>query len=276
MADGTIMEHKKCFSIIGAGNLGTRLMYALVEKNYDLKYIYKKSKSSTRFDLLIEQDAGKIIDESDFIIIAAQESKIRGAAETMAAYSHLEGKVFFHTSNSLTSDELISLKQKGAYTASFSPLQTFPDISPGSMTGNSADLFDGIYFLVEGDPEAVKPAETIAASLGSHVLHVDKNEKIYFHIAAVFACNFLGSILKISENQLKKVGSDLNILLPLIKQTIKNIESKGIDASRSGPSKRKETGIMEKHLALLQNDEATLYRLLSCVLNSHQETISPE
>jgi predicted short-subunit dehydrogenase-like oxidoreductase (DUF2520 family) len=259
----------KRFSIIGAGNLGTYLIHSLVKKGYILKYIYKKAKyPGPEFEAAIEDDMGLIVEQSDFIIISTQESKIREAAELAAVSSDPGGKVFFHTSNSLTSGELISLKEKGAGAASLSPLQTFAEIEPGFKE----DLFKGIYFLAEGDREAVKLAEKIAGDLEAHVLVIDKADKPYIHIAAVSASNFLVAILKLAEGQLKKVGArcrvpmDINLLLPLIKQTLKNVESRGVEASLTGPVKRKETGIVKKHLDMLTGDEKELYKALSTFL----------
>ncbi|NIM15755.1 MAG: DUF2520 domain-containing protein [Candidatus Aminicenantes bacterium] len=256
----------KRFSIIGAGNLGTYLINSLVKKGYILKYIYKKAKyPSHQFEAAIEGDIGLIVKQSDFIIISTQESKIREAAELAAVSSDPNGKIFFHTSNSLTSDELISLKEKGGSVASFSPLQTFAETEPSSKE----NLFKGIFFLAEGDQEAVKLAEKIAGDLEAHVLVVDKEDKPYIHIAAVSASNFLVAILKLAEGQLKKAGArcrvpiDIKVLLPLIKQTLKNVESRGVKASLTGPVKRKEMGIIKKHLELLEGDEKELYKALS-------------
>jgi predicted short-subunit dehydrogenase-like oxidoreductase (DUF2520 family) len=239
------------------------LINALVRKKYSLRYIYKKTKCGLRkFEPFIENDIELIIRRSDFIIISTQESKIHEVVESASVSLRLEGKIFFHTSNSLSSDELIRLKEKGAFTASFSPLQTFSEYSTENEN-TSPGLFKDIYFLVEGDPEAVKLAESIASDLGAHVILVDKKEKIDYHIAAVCASNFLISILKLSENQLKKVNSNINILMPLVKQTLKNVESNGVDATLTGPAKRKETGIIQKHLDHLVGSEADLYKALT-------------
>ncbi len=245
------------FSVIGAGDLGTRLIHALVETGYGLKYIYKKSKYDS-FAGSVTGDMELLVRESDFIFICTQESRIVEACRLVAASSDPAGKVFFHTSNALTSDELSLLREKGAHAASFSPLQTF--------AGSSIDagLFKGVYFLAEGDEPALNLGREIVAGLGARLLEVDRSKKIYFHIAAVCASNFLISILKLSENQLKTAGEfDMNVLLPLIRQTLKNVETDGVDASLTGPVKRKEIGIIKKHLEHLEGEDAALYRALT-------------
>ncbi|MCU0288514.1 MAG: DUF2520 domain-containing protein, partial [Acidobacteria bacterium] len=198
--------------------------------------------------------------------------RIRETAELAACSPELPGKIFFHTSNSLSSEELLVLKSKGALTASFSPLQTFTGFDPTAAA--EANLFKGIYFLAEGDEKALKVADEIAGNLGSHVLKVDKNKKIYFHIAAVCASNFLIALFKLAENQLyKTVDSipgqdvqkipDIKIMLPLIRQTVENAAVYGVEASLTGPAKRKEMGIIQQHLQCLEGNEAALYKSLT-------------
>ncbi|MFC2155162.1 Rossmann-like and DUF2520 domain-containing protein [Acidobacteriota bacterium] len=253
----------KRFSLIGAGKVGANLIYSLVKKGYDFRYTYKKTKYEN-FAHRLSEDIGLIVQESDFIFIATRESQIAEAADIIARQADPAGKFFFHTSNSLTSDQLRPIKEKGGFTASFSSLQTFVDFCP------EIDLFKGIYFLTEGDDRALQAAKEIADKLEAHILVVDKEEKNYLHIAAVSSSNFLISILKFAESQLKKCDRpgrdrdyDIRIMLPLIKQTLKNVEKKGVYASLSGPLKRKEFDILEKHLSLLTQDEAAFYRTLT-------------
>lgn len=270
----------KRFSVIGAGNLGINLINSLIKKRYQLQYIYKK----TRYDAFtshLNNNVDLLVKESDFIFISTQESKISAAADLIAAEADPVNKIFFHTSNSLTSERLQRIKERGGITASFSPLQTFVDYAPGT------DLFSGIYFLAEGDRQALTLAEEIANNLNANILFVEKEEKKYLHLAAVAAANFLISILKFAENQLHKANREkpaqpqdthlagkfkkrkeynLGIMLPLIKQTLNNVAAKGVGASLSGPLQRKEYDIIEKHLALLEQDEADFYNILTAYL----------
>ncbi len=265
------------FSIIGTGNLGTRLIHALLNSpgssggRYELKHLYKKSKYGY-YTSSVVADIESVVREADIIFICTQESKIRAAAEEAAAASNPAGKIFFHTSNCLTSDELLPLKLKGAYTASFSPLQTFTGIEPWKDI--ELNPFNGIYFLAEGDKEALQAAREIAGDLGATALIVNKDKKIYYHIAAVCASNFLIAILKLSESQLLKTieplegekgkqAQGIEIMFPLIRQTLENVASRGVGASLTGPFKRKEMGIIEKHLEHLEGDEAALYKALT-------------
>jgi predicted short-subunit dehydrogenase-like oxidoreductase (DUF2520 family) len=251
------------FSIAGAGNVGCQLAHSLLKRGYHLKYIYKKSKFSS-FNQYVSEDIETIVKESDIIFISTQESKIKEVSDGFSKISELRGKFFFHTSNSLNSNELESLKRKGAQVASFSPVQTFVHFEPES------DLFKGIYFLLEGDPGAIEIAEEIARRLNAHIIKVDKNKKAFYHIAAVSSCNFMFSILSFAQQQLKKTGTpDLKILLPLVNQTLANVEKKGLKESLTGPLQRGQIHVIKKHLESLEPDEAEFYKTLTKYLEDH-------
>lgn len=250
------------FSVIGAGNVGANLIGSLEKKGYTLRYIFKKS----RYDYyapFVTTDISAVIKEADFVVIGTQESRISEAVAHAAASAKVSGKIFFHTSNSLTSDQLQPLREKGAFVASFSPLQTFPRFDA------NIDVYKGIYCLGEGDEPAMILIRELARDLEAHLLEIPKQNKIFLHIAGVCASNFLIGVLKLAERQIKKTGDmDIDILMPLIKQTIKNVERKGVEASLTGPVKRGETAIVQKHLSVLENQEAELYKLLSEFLKS--------
>ncbi len=245
------------YSVIGAGNLGANLIHALPEKEYELKYVYKRS-MYPRFVKKVENDLEKIVSESEVIFISVQESNIKDVVSEISFLENISNKIFYHTSNSLTSGEMEILREGGGMVASFSPLQTFPDFK------ENVDLFKGVYFLSEGDSGALKVADKIAGDISAFNLRVDKKTKVYFHIGAVISSNFLNSLIRFSDLQIKK-GGDFNyeILLPLVKQTLKNIEREGIDKALTGPASRGESEIIKKHLEHLDGKEKELYKLLN-------------
>lgn len=258
-----VIVRNRSFSIIGAGNLGIRLTVALVSAGYRLQSIYKKVKLPIPLlENAIENDIDRLAAESEIIIIATQESRIPSIVRSMVKTNSLGGKYVYHTSNSLTSDELLALKTRGAYVASLSPLQTFSGIPIKEQL--IPDLFKGIYFLTEGDAAAIVLSHEIGKRLGAHVLEVAREDKPYIHIAAVSAANFLIAVLALAERQLEKTGrAGVEILMPMIKQTLANVEMRGIGASLTGPASRRETDIIQKHLELLEGNDKDLYRALT-------------
>jgi predicted short-subunit dehydrogenase-like oxidoreductase (DUF2520 family) len=245
------------FSIIGAGRVGLNLGHELQKKGFQLQYIFKKSMNN-HYPAHITNDISKLMRDSDFVFICVQESKIKPLAELLSAETAPRGKLFFHTANSLTSDELSPLRLAGAAVASFSPLQTFIGFP------EDEELFSGIIFLLEGDEAAVRLARRIATQLKAKVLTVQKQDKVYFHMAAIAAANFLVANLRFAERQLDRTAArpGLDILFPLLERTLHNIRKYGWQRSLSGPLKRGETGLLKKHESLLAGSEKKIYRLL--------------
>jgi predicted short-subunit dehydrogenase-like oxidoreductase (DUF2520 family) len=254
------------FSLIGAGRVGLNLSQALQKKGFQLQYVFKKALNN-HCPAKITNDISKLVQASDFILICVQESKIRPLAELISGAAASQGKIFYHTANSLTSDELLPLRVAGAAVASFSPLQTFINFQ------KDAELFSGITFLLEGDVAAVKLARRIAARLQARVLAVAKQDKMYFHMAAIAAANFLIANLKFAERQLDRTTArpGLEILFPLLEQTFRNIKKYGWRKSLSGPLKRGETGLLKKHERRLSGSEKKIYRLLLRYLQENSD-----
>ena len=110
-------------------------------------------------------------------------------------------------------------------------------------------LFSGITFLLEGDKAAVQLARRIAARLQAEVLAVRKQDKMYFHMAAIAAANFFIANLKFAERQLERTAAapGIEILFPLLEQVFRNTKKYGWQKSLSGPLQRGETGLLKKH-----------------------------
>jgi predicted short-subunit dehydrogenase-like oxidoreductase (DUF2520 family) len=245
------------FSVIGAGRVGLHLSQALQKIGFQLQYIFKKALNNNYLSH-ITNDISKLVRDSDFVFICVQESKIKPLAELVSNDAAPRGKIFFHTANSLTSDELLPLRLAGAAVASFSPLQTFIGFQ------EAEELFSGITFLLEGDEAAVRLARRIATQLQAKALAVRKQDKMYFHMAAIAAANFLIANLKFAERQLQRTAArpGLDILFPLLEQTLRNIEKFGLAPALSGPLKRGEYGLLEKHCQVLSGAEREYYNLL--------------
>lgn len=254
------------FSVIGAGYVGLNLIHALQKNGYALQHVLAKAKGGL-FASYLTSDMAELVRAADFVFITVQESKIKAVAQAVAAAAAPRGKIFFHASNSLTSEELLPLSQAGARVASFSPLQSFIGFR------EEEDLFAGITFLLEGDKAAVALARRIAADLQARVLPVRREDKMFFHMAAIAAANFLIADLKFAERQLQRAADrpGLEILYPLVEQVLRNVKKIGWSDSLSGPLKRGETGLLARHEGLLSGDEKKIYHLMLQYLKASSE-----
>lgn len=257
--------------IIGYGKLGSHLHHALKKAGKVKSFTIIRSRKATLSPAAVKN--------SDIIFITTQDSKIKNAVKLLAQKQfELGGKFIYHTSGSLTSDELSPLAAKGAYTASLHPVQTFE-----SPVKKDEGRFRGIYIAIEGAPAAVKKAAVLARSMKAHTLNLAKEDKVYHHICCVIASNFVTTLIsqieqvgKVMKLDSKAAGRGItggqkngfnnhtffNIYKPLASQTIENIAMRGAVKSLTGPFERNDLDTIIKHLGALGGELLPIYILM--------------
>ncbi len=74
------------------------------------------------------------------------------------------------------------------------------------------------------------------------------------HISAVFACNFTNAFYTIAQEITDSVNLDFDLLRPLIQETADKAMLNDPKDVQTGPAKRNDVQIMQKHLKLLENE----------------------
>lgn len=270
--------------IIGFGKTGSHLYHALKAGSKLAPAVIKDKRE-------FKNKAPKLINNADVIFICVKDSQIAEAVQMILGLKvSLKKKIFYHTSGALTSDELIALKNNGAYTASFHPVQSF-----AKGTGKYSGTFEGIYVAIEGDNVSVKYGRYIAGKIGSKVIVLNRESKIYHHICCVMSSNFLSALnYKVEETGLNKIrknmisankaggkriqkngfknGEILNIYKPLAIETINNGALLGAAGSLTGPIERFDLVTIKAHLDTLKK---TNKGLLMFYILMGIETIKP-
>ena len=213
-----------------------------------------------------ECDYSQPADESeigDIIFITTPDSVIRSVAEQLASTDiDWIDKQIIHCSGSHSASILNSLAESGAATASMHPIQTF-------QKGDGSERLKNIYISLQGDKSLVRDLENLVKNLDSTPLILDEDQKKAVHISAVFASNYLVALLNTSDTILKEHGVEegVNILEPLIRQTLKNILERGASNSLTGPISRGDSSTVQDHIEYLSTDKEKkdLYRALGRV-----------
>ena len=241
----------KKIGIIGTGRLGKNLLYYLIEKKVEISGIFNlnletsdKTREITGAKVFTNQD--ELIKSSEIIFITTPDDIIEKTAFAISkSNTEISNKIFFHSSGSLPSTILSSLKNKGGFTASLHPLQSFAGLSA------SKNPFKGIIMGIEGDNEAVDIGKNLAILLGSIPYTLKTEGKTLYHAAAVIASNYLVTLTDISLSFLEAAGIEkengLQIITPLIKGTLDNIVSKGTGKALTGPVARGDNKTIESH-----------------------------
>ncbi|MDP1675761.1 MAG: DUF2520 domain-containing protein [Bacteroidota bacterium] len=259
----------KSVTIVGAGAVGRSIALALFYNRVKIDGIYSESGKSARSlakkvhcnnfgTLTVNSLLSKII------IIAVPDDRIRITAVLLGKNPRLlKSKTVFHTSGALTSDELAAVRKRGAVVASFHPLQTF------SRSKNETPL-KNIWCAVEGDKKAIATARVLGNKLRMNIFTIAKKDKPLYHAAAVFASNYLITLLSVVEELSDHIRipkkNIWKIYSPLILQTIHNAIHSSPAAALTGPIVRGDTETIKKHIKALSipslNHLAMLYSVL--------------
>ena len=226
---------------------------------------------SSRTDASIENLPGALQDKfvklselnnitSDILFIAVKDDALNEVALQLSKQVDIQSSIVAHCSGVLTSDTLQHLVNDRVSVASFHPIQSF--------TGKSVFPFKEIYIDIEADNVSYTKLEEISAFLGAYALRVTKEQKALLHLAASIASNFLVGLIQSSVDAGSMKGGDkanvLKALLPLIRDTINNIDEVGTHRALTGPIVRGDSETVHEHMKLLKHEKylSDLYKLL--------------
>lgn len=245
-------------AIIGTGKLGTNLGYALSQKGHRIAALSDRCLSSAQESQRLIGH-GEFVDDNRYaarqgqwIILTVPDDALETVAKELADSDIVgQDKFFFHCSGLLTSKSLIPLEKRGALIASIHPVQSFPEKKP------DPDVFQGIYFGLEGKEEALQLAIRITLQLGSKHIILEAQNKPLYHIACSIASNFLTTLLDTATELLSQVGltnlEASQVLFPLVQGTLQNVKKFDTANALTGPVVRGDEGSIAKHLGALQN-----------------------
>jgi len=234
-------------AIVGAGKVGSVLGRVLVENGQEIACIVSRTKKSAqaagRFLKCknVSDSLGAIPATTDLIYITTPHAVVAGVALALSRLDHLRFKRLSvcHASGMLTAEVLEPVRQRGATVFSFHPLQTFPrDFSSKDIVPTAT----GIYYAVDGTPQAIKRAKVFARKLAGKVIEIKPEMRAFYHAACVVASNHLTTLLSILESMFKEFGSNekgfFPIFKPIIMATLRNAEATSPATALSGPVAR--------------------------------------
>ena len=171
-----------------------------------------------------------------------------------------ESSLFLHTAGSIPMD---IWKDAGA--GRYGVLYAMQTFSKGAQID-----WPQVPVFVEGCNAA--ELETIihlASGLSKKVTPLSSTGRKKLHIAAVFACNFANRMYAISEDLLATEGVPFSVMLPLVRETARKVETMSPRDAQTGPAVRGDRKVINEHLELLKDypEYAQLYKLISVDIN---------
>jgi len=169
-------------------------------------------------------------------MLAVGDDAIGPACAALAASQPLLGALVFHCSGAKASNELAAARAAGAFVASVHPVRSFAD--PGAVAAS----FTGTWCGVEGDPDALAPLEPAFNAIGAQLVQIDPAAKTVYHAAAVFASNYLVTVLDAALRAYAAAGVPPDVARelarPLASEALANVFRIGPEAALSGPVAR--------------------------------------
>lgn len=227
-------------NIVGAGHVG-RVLGRLFAASGSLhvQEVQTRSIDSAR-DAVAFVGAGEAVASvqrrADVWMLAVGDDQIAPVCAQLAATGLLQGAVVFHCSGAKSSAELRAARDAGALVASVHPVRSFADAAA------VAQDFAGTFCGVEGDAAALAQLASVLAAIGARVVEIDAAAKTVYHAAAVFASNYLVTVVDAALRAYEAAGVPADVARelarPLATETLANVFRLGPEAALSGPIAR--------------------------------------
>ena len=228
------------------------------------------------------EEAGIFTDTKVFMLciatpddaIAQVWAEIRRISEEFPETCSLEHKVLCHFSGSLSSDVFSGIDSTGASGCSIHPMSAFSD------RFTSYFKLKEVIFTMEGQPEACHVMTEVFSLLGNKVLQIEPEKKSLYHCAASLVSNFMIGLYQMGLDLLEECGigkeEGEELIQPLVEKNVHQMLWDGAVEALTGPIERGDTGTVQKHLSVLGESDAQIYRLLGQKVLAVAEEKNPE
>ena len=250
--------------LLGAGNVASFLLHALKVRGITVEKIIarderKVSALAAGTGTPWSCDFSDTGSEKNIVISAVSDS----AAQELWSRCDFGERLVLHTAGTLP---LRALKKFAVNCGVLYPLQS---ISAKNLPESSC-----VPFLVEADsPENLEKVRSLARLLSPQVYECTSEKREKLHLAAVFANNFSNLCFRIAWELAEKERLPPELLLPLIEETCRKLHRMTPAEAQTGPARRSDGNVMQKHLELLADmpETAGFYRLASSEIRRREK-----
>lgn len=249
-------------SLIGSGNVATHLGQSLAAADgceiIEVCSPRHASELASRLGVRAVGDPSNASRDADLYLISVADDAL---TDVVSKLPHVPSAIYAHTSGSVAMDVLEGLS---AHIGVFYPLQTFSrDVK--------LDISRVPVFIEGSDEPTAKRLTAIASLISGSVFRADSALRSHLHIAAVFACNFVNHLWAIADGLLARDGLSLEVLHPLLEETLRKAECHHPADVQTGPAAREDRRIIEAHAGSLPESLRDIYLMLSeSIINSRK------
>jgi predicted short-subunit dehydrogenase-like oxidoreductase (DUF2520 family) len=146
------------------------------------------------------------------------------------------------------------------------PIRSFAD--PAAV----ADAFAGTFCGIEGDPDALAVLAPAFEAIGARLVPIDGAAKTVYHAAAVFASNYLVTVLDAALRAYQAAGIPEPVARelagPLATETLANVLRLGAATALSGPIARGDMATVARQQAAVSAWDAPTGRLYAALADA--------
>ncbi|MDK9710823.1 Rossmann-like and DUF2520 domain-containing protein [Acidaminobacter sp.] len=253
--------------IIGAGKVGTSFGLFLKDRGETITgYVSRTYDSACEAAALTGskafQDPLELIRNSELIFLTVVDDQIEPLAAVLASKlaeniprpdpGDQRHPIFVHMSGAHSILALEPLAAAGFETASLHPLQSVSEIE------QARNAFGDTLFTVE--MMLGGGFEGWLATIGISFVRIEAENKALYHVGAVFASNFVVTVLDAAIQLFEQVGFSEEEarrgLMPLVYGSVDNVARSGAEKALTGPVARGDVATVAKHLEALEALEA--------------------
>lgn len=249
-------------SFVGCGKLGSSLGHLFHRHTVftPRQILTRRQSSATAAARFI--GAGQAISDpeallpADVFMLAVPDAALADTADRLARSHVLDDRTtVFHCSGAQSSALLESCAEQGAHIASVHPLLSFAD--PAQVVRDFR-----CHCSIEGDAAAVSMLSLAFAQIGAEVVQIPSDAKLRYHAAAVIASNYMVTLMEQALQAIEGAGltreQGREMLLPLMHQTLGNLDNLEPRDALTGPVARGDWALVEAQQRTLEDIDTRL------------------
>lgn len=232
--------------LLGAGRVASQLGPALHQAGHQLPYVWSRT-PATAAALAATLPGTRVLPDlnlaalppADVYLLAVPDAVVPAV---LAQARFPAGALVAHTSGAVPLEVFAAVPDvRGGV---FYPLQTF---SPGRVVE-----WRTVPLCIEAtDPVSEATLLALAGTLSGSVQRVATPQRQAIHVAAVFACNFTNHLLGISHTLLQEQHLPLQLLAPLLLETVEKALEYPPFTVQTGPAARHDEPTLARHRGAL-------------------------
>jgi predicted short-subunit dehydrogenase-like oxidoreductase (DUF2520 family) len=178
------------FSLVGPGRVGRSLAGWAVARGARLSAVGGRRPGEPAWPGGPRQVAPGALESAgeDLLLVAVPDGALPAVTAELAAAGD-QAAVVLHASGAIGAEVLAPLRSAGTAVGSLHPLKAFPVALPDPAEAR------GVFFALDGDPEARRLGERLAAAWGADAAEVAAAARPLYHFAATLAAGGVVTLL---------------------------------------------------------------------------------